>query len=77
MKRLYNFLMYSNRYKHMLYAIPCGLLLTILFVLGIATGMEYKDKLYGRSFDWIDWWCTIIGGIIGQLLQLLIIYYLI
>ena len=34
----------SNRDKHLLYAIPCGLIGTILFVLGLAIGMEFKDK---------------------------------
>lgn len=63
----------SNRYKHFLYAIPCGLLLGILFVLGLAAGMEFKDKQYGNKWDWIDFGCTIAGGIIGNLIMLLII----
>ena len=44
----------SNRDKHFLYAIPCGLIGTELFVAGLATGMEFKDKLYGNKWDWID-----------------------
>ena len=60
----------SNREKHFLYAIPFGLILTILFVAGLAFGMEYKDKLKGGKFDNLDFLCTILGGIIGQLLQL-------
>lgn len=58
----------------MIYAIPAGLILTILFVLGIASGMEFKDKAYGNKWDWLDWIATIIGGIIGQSIQLIIIY---
>ena len=34
----------SNRDKHLIYAIPCGLIGTLLFVLGLAIGMEFKDK---------------------------------
>lgn len=64
----------SNRYKHLIYAIPAGLIFTILFVLGIASGMEFKDKAYGNKWDWLDWIATIIGGIIGQSIQLIIIY---
>lgn len=64
----------SNRDKHFLYAIPCGLIGTELFVAGLATGMEFKDKLYGNKWDWIDWLMTMAGGLIGQAIQAGIIY---
>ena len=64
----------SNRQKHFLYAIPCAIILTILFVLGLATGMEFKDKLYSNKWDWLDLLATILGGIVGQIIQILIIY---
>ena len=48
----------SNRPKHFIYAI----------------GMEFKDKQYGGKWDWLDLIATIMGGFIGQLLQLLVIY---
>lgn len=63
----------NNRPKHLLYAIPIGLIFTILAVLGCAFGMEFKDKQYGNKFDWLDIVATIIGGTIGQLLQIIII----
>ena len=63
----------SNRQKHLLYAIPIGLVFTILTVLGCAFGMEFKDKEYGDKFDWLDIAATMIGGAIGQLLQIIII----
>ena len=63
----------SNRQKHLLYAIPIGLVFTILAVLGFAFGMEFKDKEYGNKFDWLDIAATMIGGAIGQLLQIIII----
>lgn len=63
----------SNRPKHLLYAIPIGLVFTILAVLGCAFGMEFKDKQYGNKFDWLDIAATMIGGAIGQLLQIIII----
>ena len=63
----------SNRQKHFLYAIPIGLLFTILCVLGVASGMEFKDKQYGNQWDWLDWIATILGGLIGQLIQIIII----
>lgn len=60
----------SNRDKHLLYAIPSAMLFTILFVAGLAFGMEFKDKTYGNKFDWLDIAATMIGGLIGQLLQI-------
>ena len=67
----------SNRYKHFLLAIPLGLVFTILCVLGCASGMEFKDRQWGGKWDWIDWMCTMLGGIIGQAVQILIIYLII
>ena len=64
----------SNRWKHFVYAIPVGYVFTILCVLGLATGMEFKDKLWGGKYDWIDWLATMLGGLIGQALQILSIY---
>lgn len=63
----------SNRDKHFLYAIPIGLVFTILCVLGVASGLEFKDKQYGNQWDWLDWLATMLGGMIGQLLQIIII----
>lgn len=67
----------SNRQKHLLYAIPCGFIGTILFVLGLALGMEFKDKEYGGKFDWLDISATMLGGIVGQVAQALLIYAII
>ena len=64
----------SNRQKHFLYAIPIGFLFTILCVLGVASGLEFKDKQYGNQWDWLDWIATILGGLVGQLIQIIIIY---
>ena len=63
----------SNRPEHLLYAIPIGLIFTILAVIGCAFGMEFKDTEYGNKFDWLDIAATMIGGAIGQLLQIIII----
>lgn len=67
----------SNRPKHLFYAIPIGFLLTILCVIGVASGMEFKDKQYEGKWDWLDWIATIIGGIVGQVLQIGLILLLI
>ena len=67
----------SNRDKHFLYAIPIGFIFTILCVLGVASGMEYKDKLKGGIWDWNDWLATILGGLVCQLFQILLILLII
>ena len=64
----------SNRLKHLIFAIPCAFLLTFLFVLGLGVGMEFKDKMWGGKWDWLDLTATCIGGVIGQILQIVLIW---
>lgn len=66
----------SNRPKHLKYAIPTAFIGTILFAAGVAFGMEFKDKQYGSKFDWLDIAATMIGGLIGQSLQIIFILVL-
>ncbi len=66
----------SNRTKHLLYAIPIGFICTILAVLGCAFGMEFKDREWGGDFDWLDVAATMIGGVIGQILQVIVLLLL-
>ena len=60
--------------KHFLYAIPVGLVFTILCALGCAAGMEFKDYQYEKNWDWLDFLATVLGGLVGQILQLLIVW---
>lgn len=55
----------SNRWKHLVYAIPCGVVLGWGFTVGLAVGMEFKDKLWGGKPDFIDYILTCVGGLIG------------
>lgn len=64
----------SNRPEHFVYAIPAAFVGTILFAAGLAVGMEFKDKQYGGDFDWLDIAATIIGGLVGQILQVMAIW---
>lgn len=64
----------SNRMKHLVLAIPIGAVFTILCVLGVASGMEFKDKQWGGRWDWLDWIATMLGGLVGQAVQILVIY---
>jgi len=71
---MFKWLKESNRLKHLIYAIPIGFIFSIICVIGVASGLEYKDYLYGNKWDWLDWIATLIGGLVGQVLQLLFIY---
>lgn len=55
----------SNRWKHFLYAIPVGAVAGWEFTVGLAFGMEFKDKLWGGKPDFIDYLLTCLGGLIG------------
>lgn len=80
----------SNRLKHLIFAIPIGFVFTIICVLGVASGMEFKDVAYDKAnsgksilnwswahWDWLDWLATMIGGIIGQVGQAILIWLII
>ena len=71
-----NWFLESNRYKHFLGAIPCGMI-SFFFALGLATGMEAKDKLWGGEWDWLDFGCTVAGGAVGAVIMQLIKLYVI
>jgi hypothetical protein len=61
-----------NRNKHFWYGMISGLLLTLIAPVSVALALECKDKQWGGKFDWIDVLFTILGGIIGQALQILL-----
>ena len=74
----------SNRWKHFVLAIPFSFIFTLLCAIGLAVGMEFKDCYYANgdtpilkwnwsNFDWLDFLATILGGVVGQLLQILLI----
>lgn len=66
----------SNRYKHFWCAVPIGLIFTILGAIGCAAGMEFKDKQYSNYWDWKDFGFTVLGGLVGQILQIILILIL-
>lgn len=65
MRRALDWWKESNRWKHLVYAIPCGAVLGWEFTVGLAVGMEFKDKLWGGKPDFIDYLLTCLGGLIG------------
>lgn len=78
MRRALDWWKASNRWKHLVYAIPCGVVLGWEFTVGLAVGMEFKDKLWGGKPDFIDYFLTCLGGLIGWgVMRLLGLDYLI
>ena len=67
----------ETRWAHFFFAVPIGAVFTILCVLGVATALEFKDKMWGGEWDWRDWLCTMIGGTVGQAIQIIIILLII
>lgn len=78
MDKIFNFLKQSNQYKHLIGGFLVALCLLIVFmghylcaiyaVCIAASCLELKDKLRGCPWDWIDWFCTLIGGLLAVLL---------
>ena len=74
MKKIINWLLTSNRWKHLCGGFALGLFLTVLCSLGCAGGMEFKDRQWGGRWDWVDFALTVAGGVVGQVLQLAILW---
>ena len=62
--------------KDMKKFIISGFFGTIILAIGLGLGMEFKDKMYGNKFDYTDLNMTIAGGVIGQILQVLLLILL-
>lgn len=70
MRKVWEWLKTSNRYKHLIGGMVIGLLsddwyCAALSGVGITSALEYKDKAHGGSWDWVDWGLTIAGVIVG------------
>lgn len=63
----------ETRGQHFRVGVALALIFTILCVLGAMTAAEYKDRAHGGKWDWSDWGWGMVGGVIGQALQVLII----
>ena len=61
----------SNRWKHLVGGIAIGILslgnwyTALLAGVGVSSALEFKDRLWGGKWDWLDWIVTIAGVLIG------------
>ena len=84
-----SWIMESNRQWHFLGAAALSTLFTFFCGLGVAIGMEFKDVQYNNpgsnpwnyknwsSWDWLDFLATVLGALVGQIIQLLLIWIII
>ena len=63
----------SNRPKHFIYGLLVAFFCTFAATIGVASALEFKDVQYGNKWDWWDWTFTVTGGLIGQILQILVL----
>ena len=78
MKKLWNWLKESNRWKHLAIGAMIGLLFNNLIYTAIcatmvAVALEYKDKAYGGKWDWIDWSITVAPALVVNGIKVLIL----
>ena len=87
-KKCIEWLKISERWKHVLYGILIGIGANSVYCaayagIGIASALEFKDKVYNYTNDpalgwnWIDWILTIIAVAIGYLMRIVILSFLI
>lgn len=86
MEKYFKWLRESNRPKHIIVGFLIGLAFGFDGAFVAAASAETKDWLWngarggklgwlkGNDFDWLDFAATILGGIIGALIRLLIMY---
>lgn len=78
MNKIISFLSKSNRYKHLIGGFLVAALAgnswaAIYATLVAASCLELKDRLYGNSWDWVDWACTLAGAIPPCIVYLLML----
>lgn len=76
-QKIKNWLGMSNRWKHLLGGFLIGLFACCWYCAiyagcGVAAAMELKDKLWGGKWDWIDFWCTVVGATLGHTITYLL-----
>lgn len=74
MRKLKEWLLGSNRYKHLAGGIAIGLGADSAYCaayagIGVAGALELKDKLHGGKWDWIDFGITCAGVALGYIIR--------
>lgn len=75
--KITDWLKQSNRWKHVLGGfvigiIPAGWFAGLYGGVIAASALEFKDRMWGGKWDWIDWALTVAGAAAGCGIRLLI-----
>lgn len=60
----------KTRGEHFRVGIALSVFFTIMCTLGAMSTAEFKDSRHGGKWDWSDWGWGMLGGIVGQILQI-------
>lgn len=76
MKKIIEWLKDSNRWKHIVGGIIIGGLANDIYCasllgIGVSSALEFKDKQWGGTWDWIDWSLTVSGVAVGYIMRYL------
>jgi hypothetical protein len=82
MKKIWDWLMDSHRWLHILIGLLIGFGSTSLYCaayagIGVAVTSELKDKLWGGLWDWWDFILTVLSVAIGYVIHGLIFGFII
>jgi hypothetical protein len=77
MKKVWNWIKASNRWKHIVGGVFIGMGADGWYCagyagVGVAAALELKDELWGGKWDWTDFGCTVAGVVVGQLTRMAI-----
>lgn len=75
LKRMWAWLISSNRLKHIVYGYGIGVgadddYCAAYAGVGVAAALELKDKLWGGKWDWVDFALTVTGVALGRLTRI-------
>lgn len=78
MKKIWQWIKYSNRLKHLLLGVAVGFGADDWYCaeytgIGVAGALELKDYLCGGKPDWIDFTLTVVGVNIGYGIMTLVL----
>lgn len=74
MRKLIEFLKDSNHWKHLVVGFALGLYSALVaMIAGILK--EEIDRERGGAFDYVDLGCTVLGGFLGNIVQVVILHF--
>lgn len=73
MKKLIEWLKYSNNYKHLFSCMGVAIICGFVPAMFMGVGVEVKDSKWSGKFNWKDVWVDFIGAFIGTIIRFIFI----